>query len=79
MKFVISVYGEKKNETFPCGFGVLENSGNDLEEAAKGEVTIKGYTVQASLEMIPAPVPETIVNPNQIPLDLLHPLQPAEA
>lgn len=79
MKFVISVYADKKNETFPCGFGVLENSGNDLEEAAKGEVTIKGYTVQASLEMTSAPVQvETLLNPNQIPLDLMNPLQPAE-
>lgn len=77
MKFVVSVYEEKK--TFPCGFGVLENSGHDLEEKALGEITIKGYTVQAQLEMIPAPAPEVAVNSAQIPLDLLDELQPAEA
>lgn len=55
MKFIITVYKEN-HEVAPCGFGVLENSGNDLEESAKGDLTIGGYTVNASLALsMPAP------------------------
>lgn len=76
MKFVISVYDSSPKVTTPCGFGVLENSGNDLEEKAQGEITISGYTVQASLEMTPPPeVKEE--NPLQEQLDL-DGEQPAE-
>lgn len=68
MKFIISVYGDNNAVTTPKGFGVLENSGNDLEEAAQGEITISGITVQASLTMTPPP--ETpAVNPLQSQLD----------
>lgn len=57
MKFVICVYPSDNRITAPVGFGVVENSGEDLEEAAKGEVTISGVTVQASLSLTPAPAP----------------------
>lgn len=77
MKFVIAVYNDQKAVTTPCGFGVLENSGNDLEEAAKGEVTINGYTVQASLKMIAAREP-VYDNPLQLQLDV-DGLQPNES
>lgn len=77
MKFIISVYNDNKAVTTPCGFGVLENSGNDLEEKAQGEVTINGHTVQASLEMRPAPEPVAPPNPLQIQLDV-DGEQPAE-
>lgn len=76
MKFVVAVYDSNPAVTTPVGFGVLENSGKDLEEAAQGEITISGVTVQASLEMTPPPEPEA-VNPLQAQLDL-DGEQPAE-
>lgn len=76
MKFIISVYDDDKAVTTPKGFGVLENSGNDLKEKAQGEITISGVTVQASLELTPPPEP-TPVNPLQAQLDLAGE-QPAE-
>lgn len=72
MKFVVAVYPNDNRVTTPCGFGVLENSGVDLEEKAQGEITISGVTVQASLEL------SNPVNPAQTGLDLDSDLQPTE-
>lgn len=76
MKFVVAVYDDNKAVTAPCGFGVLENTGRDLEEKAQGEITIEGVTMQASLELKPPPevVPD---NPLQLQLDV-DGEQPAE-
>ena len=56
MKFVISVFSGDNKESAPIGFGLLENSGDDFEEAAKGDVTIKGFTHNASLTLNQQPL-----------------------
>lgn len=63
MQFRISIFSNEPAVTAPIGSGVLENSGNDFEEAAQGTLIVQGVTLEASLKL-------TLDNPAQTKLDL---------